>query len=221
MTSDLSQRSWLRPDAVELTGNTVIVSRLDPDRDIEDLYAVSHGREAETALWTYLPYGPFESREAMRTWLRSIEASRDPLFYSVYSREMGKRVGMISILNIVPEMARAELGHIWYGPVAQKTTVNTETIYLFLCYLFEELGYRRVEWKCNNENQESKRAARRLGFRYEGLFRQHMIVKGNNRDTAWFSMLDSEWPALKRNFETFFTSGGVSLTELNRRLAEP
>jgi len=212
---------WPRPSVRELSGRYVLVSRLDADRDIDALYAASHGSEANERVWAYLFTGPYESQQAMLTWMRPLQESQDPLFYSVFSRELNQTIGMIAILNIVPEMGRAELGHIWYGPQAQKTRVNTETIYLFLCYLFDELHYRRVEWKCDNNNQESKRAARRLGFQYEGLFRQHMVVKGRNRDTAWFSILDSEWDALKQNFERYLASDSLSLTELNRQIVPP
>jgi RimJ/RimL family protein N-acetyltransferase len=112
------------------------------------------------------------------------------------------------------------LGHIWYSPLAQKTMVNTETTFLLLRYLFDELGYRRVEWKCDNANAESKRAARRMGFRPESVFRKHMIVKGKNRDTAWFALIDDDWPAIRANFEAYLSTPGLSLTELNRSLVE-
>lgn len=217
MSTELSQYHRQPPTASEFEGQHVHITRLDADRDVADLYAVSHEQEAYKSVWTYMWYGPFAGPQAMRDWLHSIQESRDPLYYAVTSRALDKTVGIVSILNIVPAMGRAELGHIWYGPVAQKTRVNTETIYLLLRYLFEELGYRRVEWKCDNANQESKRAAARLGFTPEGVFRQHMIVKGKNRDTAWFSILDSEWEAIRRNFETYLASDHLSLTELNRK----
>ncbi len=124
--------------------------------------------------------------------------------------------GMISILNIEPLHGRAELGHIWYSPSMQRTKVNTESVYLLLRHLFDDLKYRRAEWKCNNANAASKRAAMRLGFQYEGLFRQHQVVKDENRDTAWFSMLDSEWPRRKANLERWlYEDDSVSLSQLN------
>lgn len=207
---------WERPTASGFEGQHVAVSRVDPAADVGDLYAVSHGTPEFEALWNYLPYGPFVDQEAMRQWLASIVASEDPRFYSVTSRARQQRVGMVSIMNIVPEMGRAELGHIWYSPLVQKSVVNTEVTYLLLRYLFDDLGYRRVEWKCDNRNEASKNAALRLGFQYEGLFRQHMVVKGQNRDTAWFAIIDAEWPAIRANFETYLATPGLSLARLNR-----
>ena len=218
MPDELVAGGWARPDIARFQGQHVVVSRLDPGADVDDLYDVSHRTEEFKRLWTYLGYGPFPDRDAMCAWLTSIQDSQDPLFYSVYSRELKRKVGMISILNIVHEVGRAELGHIWYSPLAQKSRVNTEVTFLFLRYLFDDLRYRRVEWKCDNRNEASKRAALRMGFQYEGLFRKHMIVKGRNRDTAWFSILDEEWPAIQLNFERYLATPGLSLTEMNRNL---
>ena len=151
----------------------------------------------------------------MQAYLAEREGKAEPLFFTAHSRELGRRIGQISILNIVPEAGRAELGHIWYAPEAQKTKINTECAYLLLRHLFDDLGYRRAEWKCDNANAESKRAALRLGFQYEGLFRQHMVIKGKNRDTAWFAIIDSDWPALRANMERYLADDGVSLTQMN------
>jgi RimJ/RimL family protein N-acetyltransferase len=205
-----------RPEIAGFQGEYVLLARLDPDADIDDLYALSHGSDAVERLWTYMGYGPFDGKEAMRTWLTSLRDSQDPLFYTVTSRAHGRKAGMISILNIVPEMGRAELGHIWYSPLVQKSKVNTEATFLLARYLFDDLRYRRVEWKCDNRNEESKRAALRMGFQPEGVFRKHMIVKGQNRDTAWFAIIDDDWPRLRTNFETYLATPGLSLTELNR-----
>jgi RimJ/RimL family protein N-acetyltransferase len=206
---------WARPGATGFEGEHVVISRLDPEADFGDLFELSHGSEERERLWTYLPYGPFPDREAMCRWLSSIAASQDPLFYTVYSRALERKVGMASIMSIVPAAGRAEVGHIWYSPVAQKTRVNTEVTFLFLRYLFDDLGYRRVEWKCDNANEASKRAALRMGFQYEGLFRKHLIVKGKNRDTAWFAIIDDDWPAIRANFEAYLSTPGLSLTALN------
>lgn len=216
MPDELVAGSWARPNIAGFRGQYVGVSRLDPDADIDDLYEVSHRTEDFKRLWTYMGYGPFPDQDTMYAWLTSIKDSQDPIFYSVYSYALRRKAGMISILNIVPDVGRAELGHIWYSPLAQKSRVNTEVTFLFLQYLFDALRYRRVEWKCDNQNEASKRAALRMGFQYEGLFRKHMIVKGRNRDTAWFSILDEEWPALKSNFERYLATPGLSLTEMNR-----
>ena len=123
---------------------------------------------------------------------------------------------MVSFLNLAPDMRRLELGHIWYGPEAQKTKVNTEAVYLMLSEAFDRLRYRRVEWKCDSLNERSRSAADRLGFKFEGIFRCHLIVKGRNRDTAWYSLLDSEWSSVKKNLETWlYDSESVSLRNLN------
>ncbi len=122
---------------------------------------------------------------------------------------------MVALLSIVPAHGRVEIGSVWYSPLVQKTKVNTEVNYLLLKTLFRDLGYRRVEWKCNNDNLASKRAALRLGFKYEGLFRQHMLVKGKNRDTAWFAILDGDWPALEEHFEAYLSGKAELLTRLN------
>lgn len=119
---------------------------------------------------------------------------------------------MVSLLNIVPTHGRAEIGNIWYSPLAQKTKVNTEVAYLFLKTLFRDFHYRRIEWKCDNENTASKRAATRLGFKFEGLFRQHMLVKGKNRDTAWYAIMDTDWPILEEKFEAYLSGKTNSLS---------
>lgn len=217
MAIDLNtQGPWARPILDGLTGQHVTIARVDPDADVADLYDVSHRSESFRALWTYMFNGPFADQEAMHRWLISIKESRDPLFFTVHSRALQRRVGIFSLLNIVPEMGRLEFGNIWYSPLVQRTQVNTEVTYLFLGHVLDELGYRRVEWKCDNRNEPSKRAALRMGFKYEGLFRKHMVVKGQNRDTAWFSIIDEEWPTLRARFERYLAGERESLTELNR-----
>lgn len=203
------------PGKERLEGNHVIARRVHPDTDIDDLYELSHAREEYKALWHFMHYGPFASKAEMHTWLRSCAESRDPLFFTIFSKNQARCVGMYAIMNVSTRHGRAELGNIWYSPLVQKTIVNTEATYLFLSYLFDELKYRRVEWKCDDRNEPSKSAALRLGFSYEGLFRQHMVVKGENRDTAWFAMIDSEWPERKKNFERYFAHPGLALRKLH------
>lgn len=218
MTEGTSIRAcWERPSLSGLQGQHVTISRVDPDADIADLYELSHRTDEFKALWTYMFNGPFADQQAMYRWLSAIKDSHDPLFFTVYSHALRRKVGVFSLLNIVPEMGRLEFGNIWYSPVAQRTRVNTEVTYLFLRYALDDLGYRRVEWKCDNRNEPSKRAALRMGFKHEGLFRKHMVVKGQNRDTAWFSIIDEEWPALRANFERYLSAGDLSLTQLNQR----
>ena len=176
------------------------VRPLDPEVDAETLWDVSHDRSPQAdRLWTYM-YDPFADRAAMRAWLDGCAATSDPLFMTVESRGSGP-VGMAAFMNIVPEHRRLEIGHIWYAPSAQRTEANTEAAYLMLREAFDELGYRRVEWKCDALNERSRAAALRLGFTFEGVFRKHMIVGGRSRDSAWFSLLDVEWPAARDALE--------------------
>jgi RimJ/RimL family protein N-acetyltransferase len=212
------------PRRGEYHGQYVTLTPLYPESDAHELYACSHGSEERERLWTYMPYGPFENISSMRKWLGECARSHDPLFFTVFDRRTGKRVGMVSFLNIVSEMRCLEVGHIWYSLTAQRTSINTEALYLMLCESFDRLQYRRVEWKCDSLNERSRNAAVRLGFKFEGIFRQHRIVKGRNRDTAWFSMIDSEWPLIKQNMERWLyanADGRLSLRELNANGVNP
>ena len=170
-----------------------------------------------------MAYGPFGQKEAMLDWLKGCEASTNMSFFTVISKALNQRVGMISILNIVAQMRTLELGNIWYSPAVHFTKVNTEVVYLMLNELFDRLKYRRVEWKCDALNARSRKAALRLGFSFEGIFRQHFIVKNRNRDTAWFAMLDKDWSGIKANMEKWLYAGqsDISLSALNRALLSP
>jgi selenocysteine lyase/cysteine desulfurase/RimJ/RimL family protein N-acetyltransferase len=181
-----------RPARATLAGATIELRPLDAARDLDALYRAGHGDAEREALWDYLPYGPFASRDEMGEWLARCAASDDPLFFAVVPRG-GEPIGMASFLNIEHEMRRLEVGHLWYAPEWQRGRANQETVELLLAEAFDRLGYRRAEWKCNSLNQRSRRAAVRLGFSYEGLFRRHMVVKGRNRDSAWYAMTDDEW----------------------------
>lgn len=215
MGTIISRTEWPAPDVERLEGKHVLARRLNPDADVDDLYELSHATEQYRELWRFMSYGPFASKEEMHTWLCSCVVSRDPLFFTIVSKDHRRCVGMYAIMNVSPRHGRAELGNIWYSPLVQKTIVNTEATYLFLSYLFDALQYRRVEWKCDNRNEPSKYAALRLGFSCEGLFRQHMVVKGENRDTAWFAMIDTEWPERKKNFQRYFAHPGLALRKLH------
>jgi RimJ/RimL family protein N-acetyltransferase len=203
-----------------LEGRFIRAVPVEPDRHVEALFEGTHGSEAAEAVWTYLPYGPFASVAGMREWLASIANSSDPVFSTVVDVASGRPVGVVSYLNIVPLDRRIEIGHIWYVPDAQHGRANTETCYLLLRRAFDELGYRRVEWKCDALNTPSRVAAQRLGFVFEGVFRQHMIVKGRNRDTAWFSITDREWPARRDAMERWLDAepGAVSLRAMTAEL---
>ena len=194
------------PERRPLAGRWITLLPLDPVRDAADLYAASHGDEVKEALWTYMPYGPFDGEAAMGRWLEGCAESSDPLFFAVVDNATAKRVGMVSFLAIEPGHRTLELGHIWYAPGHQRTRANTEAVRLMLGEAFDRWGYRRVEWKCDRLNRRSRAAALRLGFRFEGVFRQHRIVKGRNRDTAWYAMLEVEWPAVKSRLDAWLAA---------------
>jgi RimJ/RimL family protein N-acetyltransferase len=204
-----------RPRRIALRGREVTLRPLAPDTDAPALFPRSHGSPQGVDLWTYMAYGPFAGPGAMLEWMRRCASSEDPLFLCVLSRR--GPVGMAAFMNIRPEMRVVELGNIWYAPEAQRTQVNTEAVYLMLREAFDVLGYRRVEWKCDALNERSRRAALRLGFQFEGVFRQHMIIKGRNRDTAWYALLDGDWPRVRSNLERFLASppGTLSLAALH------
>ena len=206
------------PQKTNYEGQFITLSPVNPQTDVVELYECSHGSHTQEQIWTYMSYGPFDSTHSMQVWLEEGALSEDPLFFTVHHLESKQRIGMVSFLNIVADMQRLELGHIWYSPDSQRSNVNTEAIYLMLCEAFDRLKYRRVEWKCDSLNEKSRSAALRLGFKFEGIFRQHMIIKGRNRDTAWFSMLDDEWAAVKKNMEMWLYQNPdrqLSLTALN------
>ena len=208
------------PRHTDYKGEFIVLSPVNPQDDAEQLYECTHGSDMKEQIWTYMSYGPFENVHSMRRWLGTRAKSSDPLFFTVHHRESKHRVGMVSFLNITSDMRRLELGHIWYAPDAQRSSVNTESVYLMLCEAFDRLKYRRVEWKCDSLNERSRLAAMRLGFQFEGVFRQHMIVKGRNRDTAWYSILDKEWADVKKNMEMWLYQNPnqrLSLTTLNNR----
>ena len=207
------------PRQIDYEGKFVVLSPVNPETDAEELYKCTHGSCMKEQIWTYMSYGPFDSVHSMQQWLKVRAKSKDPLFFTVHHRESKYRVGIVSFLNIASDMQRMELGHIWYSLDVQRSNVNTEAIYLMLCEAFDRLKYRRVEWKCDSLNERSRSAAIRLGFQFEGIFRQHMIVKGRNRDTAWYSLLDNEWVDVKKNMQVWLYQNPnreLSLTALNR-----
>jgi RimJ/RimL family protein N-acetyltransferase len=185
------------PKAVVLQGRFGRVEKLDPARHGGDLWEALEGHDQ---VWTYLPYGPFADADAFGLWLAARAGMTDPFSYAVID-DAGRACGIITLMSVRPEIRVIEVGHIVLSPALQRTALATEAQYLIARYVFETLGYRRYEWKCNALNAASRRAALRLGFNFEGVFRQHMIVKGRNRDTAWYAMLDTEWPSRKLAFE--------------------
>jgi uncharacterized protein (TIGR03083 family) len=199
-----------------IEGTFVRLEPVDPERHVGALFDATHGTQDGDAVWTYLGYGPFADREAMDRWFASLVPSSDPLFFTVVDRATDVPQGVLSYLNIDRPMRHVEIGHIWYVPAAQRTRANTEATYLLLREAFDVLGNRRVEWKCDALNARSRAAADRLGFSFEGIFRRHMVVKGRNRDTAWFAMLDDEWPDVRSNINAWLQAdpGSVSLRAL-------
>jgi RimJ/RimL family protein N-acetyltransferase len=205
------------PRREPLQGRLVRLEPLDPDRHTSDLYAASHGPDADPELWTYLPYGPFGSAAEMREHLAGQAASADPLFLAVVDAATGRAGGVVSFMRFEPVHGSIEIGHIWFGAAFQRTPAATETIYLLARHAFGDLGNRRLEWKCDAANARSRRAAERFGFTFEGVFRQHMIVKGRNRDTAWFALLDGEWPDAKAAFEAWLDPDNFASDGRQRR----
>jgi RimJ/RimL family protein N-acetyltransferase/predicted alpha/beta hydrolase family esterase len=194
-----------RPPHMIVDGYSITLEPLNP-RHADDLFEAVGGIE-RGALWDYMPDGPFADIRDFREYINKKSQSNDPLFFAVLDKRTGKVVGHASFLRIDPANRSIEVGFIMFSPVLQRTRAATECMFLMAHAVFEKLGYRRYEWKCNDLNKPSKQAAERLGFTFEGVFRQHMITKGRNRDTAWFSMLDSEWPEIKRGFERWLEPG--------------
>jgi RimJ/RimL family protein N-acetyltransferase len=189
-----------RPARTPMLGRFCRLEPLDPARHCAELFEAMQ-RDTEHRNWTYLPVGPFDSLAAFRAWADGVATGDDPIFFTAIDLETGRAVGYASYLRIDPKNGSIEVGHINYSPLLQRRPAATETMFLMMRRVFDELGYRRYEWKCNDQNRPSRGAAARLGFTYEGTFRQVQVVKGHNRDTAWFSILDTEWPALKAAFE--------------------
>lgn len=213
------------PQRTTLDGRVIRVVPLDPLAHAGSLFAGSCGHENER-LWAYLFDGPFSTRAEFDSHLQQKASSEDPLFFAILDKASGDAVGYAAYMRIEPVHRVIEVGSILFTPRLQRTMGATEAMYLMARHVFEDLRYRRYEWKCDALNAPSRSAALRLGFTFEGVFRQHMIIKGHNRDTAWFSMLDSEWPKLKAVFERWldpanFDASGrqrMSLSTLNSRV---
>ena len=188
------------PSREVLEGESVRLEPLDPRRHGDDLFAATAGADAT---WDYLAYGPFHGRQEFIGWLESRAPVDDPLTFTILDRSSGAARGLASLMRIDSPNGVIEVGHIWLSPAIQRTRQGTEAIFLLARYVFDQLGYRRFEWKCDSANAPSRRAAERFGFIFEGVFRQHMVVKGRNRDTAWYSITDGEWPTRRAAFEAW------------------
>lgn len=208
------------PRREPLAGRHVLLQPLDAAGHGPDLYRASHGPEADPHLWDYLFNGPFANEAALIAWLRQIEDSTDPLFLTVVDRATGRAQGMVSFMRITPAHGVIEIGNIWFGQEIQRTPITTEAIYLLAAHTFETMGYRRLEWKCNSLNARSRAAALRLGFAYEGLFRQHMVVKDRSRDTTWYAMIDKDWPTIGKAFRDWLDPANLDAAGRQRRTLE-
>jgi len=189
----------IAPPRQPMEGRFCRLEPLDPDGHTEDLYA-AFALDVEGRNWTYLPYGPFDSLESYQQWMKETCSQEDVLFFALVERASGKPLGVAAYLRIAPSAGCIEVGHIHYSPKMKRSPIATEAMYLMMKNVFE-LGYRRYEWKCDSLNAPSRAAAQRYGFSYEGIFRQAIVYKGRNRDTAWYAMIDSEWPALRTAYE--------------------
>ncbi len=215
----LDIRPASRPEPISLESRLISIVPLEVSKHAASLWEAFHDPRHHH-LWDYLFDGPYLKLADFEAALAVKAASTDPLFFAILDRATGRAAGYAAYMRIEPAHRVIEVGNILFTPVLQRTAGATEAMYLMARHVFENLGYRRYEWKCDSQNEPSRRAALRLGFTFEGLFRQHMIVKGRNRDTAWFSMLDSEWPDRKARFERWlapsnFDAAGNQRTRLN------
>ena len=193
------------PSKKNLKGKYVILEPLKINKHSRDLFN-NFLKDKRNLIWKYLPYGPFKTYVSFKKWLKSFCLNKDPFFYAVYLYKLKQYCGMASYLRITPEHGTIEVGHINYSTILQNTVEGTEVMYLMMKNAFDTLGNRRYEWKCNNLNNASKNAAKRLGFKFEGVFRQMFVFKGRNRDSAWFSIVDKEWKKLKKGYINFLKS---------------
>jgi RimJ/RimL family protein N-acetyltransferase len=215
--------SPVRPPGREpLHGDHVLLRPLRA-MDADDLYAATHAPQGDPSVWTYMSDGPYAGVDEMRRALLATEADDDPLFFAIIRD--GRVLGRASYLRITPTFGVIEIGNIVLGQELQRTTAATEAIFLLARHAFDDLGYRRLEWKCNALNAASRRAADRFGFTFEGVFRNHQIVKGRNRDTAWYAIIDADWPVIRSGFEAWlsadnFDHDGKQRTDLSQLIAQ-
>ena len=190
------------PPKTKMEGRYCVIEILDIEKHAEDLFN-SFAKDIKNYDWTYLHYGEFKTLIKFKEWLDKDCLHNDPLFHTIIDKNQNIAVGMASYLRIHKKIGTIEVGHIHYSFSMQKKPIGAEAMYLMMKRVFEELGYRRYEWKCDSLNERSCKAAKRFGFTFEGIFRQHNIVKGHNRDTAWFSIIDKDWDRIKENYETW------------------
>jgi RimJ/RimL family protein N-acetyltransferase len=217
--------SAMIPARSAIAGRYVQLEPLSADRHAAELHAASHGTEEGLGIWTYLPVGPWPSLDAYAAALRQQSSDFERVYYALRPADGGPVAGQAAYLDIHPQNGVIEIGSIWFGSTLRRTRAATEALYLLIRHAMDDLGYRRLQWRCNAENAASRNAARRLGFRFEGIFYRHMIYKGKNRDTAWYSILDEEWPELRAIFEQWlqpanFDSRGTAKVALSKLMQE-
>ena len=191
------------PDLRPLFGRWVRLEAVRPSKHAQPLHESFANDDPNGSIWTYMGYGPFSGLAEFSAWLEERAQSRDPWFYAFMRRDTGLPAGMGAFMRADAKNGVIEIGHIWMSPALQRTREATESIFLMMRHAFDELGVRRLEWKCDALNAPSRKAAERFGFTHEGVFRQHMIVKGRNRDTAWYAIIDKDWPAIRNGFQNW------------------
>jgi len=204
-----------RPPRTAMEGRLCRVEPIDLDHHAADLHTANLA-DREGRNWTYLAYGPYQRLEEYRAWMRTTCLGDDPFFHAVIDKGTGRAVGVASYLRIDPAPGVIEVGHINYAPPLQRTAAATEAMFLMMRRVFDELGYRRYEWKCDALNAPSRAAALRLGFQFEGIFRQATVYKSRNRDTAWYAIIDRDWPALKAGYERWLDPANFDATGRQR-----
>ena len=204
------------PSRAPMEGKYCRIEALNTHRHATQLFE-AYAEDVKGGLWTYMPHGPFDSEQDLRAWMEPACESQDPLFYALIEQSSGVAAGVASYLRITPQHGVIEVGNIAFAPRIQKSAIATEAMFLMMQRVFNELGYRRYEWKCDALNAPSRRAAQRLGFSYDGLFKQAIVYKGRNRDTAWFSILDSDWPAIERGFTAWLAPENFDAEGIQRR----
>ena len=202
MTKPLDWRPARLPHRQELRGRYVRLVPLDAKAHAAALYAATHGPGHDKRLWDFMFMGPFARESEFAAWLQACARSPEPLFFAIVDKKLGP-AGLASFMRINPGHGVIEIGNIFFAASLQRTRGATEAIYLLLRHAFDKLGYRRVEWKCDARNLRSRRAAERFGFRPEGIFRQHMVIKGQSRDTAWFALIDRDWPKVQAAYKAW------------------
>lgn len=208
-----------RPSLEPMEGVFSRLEPLDPVFHADALFE-AYARDTDGSNWTYLPYGPFTDREEFRSWTASMASREDPLLHAIIDLTTGRAAGVAAYLRIEPDIGVIEVGHINFSPILQRGTGATEAMWLMMRRVFDELGYRRYEWKCDALNRPSRAAAERLGFTFEGIFRQATIYKGRNRDTAWYSVIDSEWPTLDAAFRRWLDPSNFDYGTQRCRLSD-